>query len=67
MTKKRLQELRDLNDKDLIRMREDIQADLRKIRFKAKIERPKNPMEKRNMRIKIAVINTLLKEKESTK
>lgn len=64
MTKNKLKELRELSRDDLIKMRGDIEGNLRVIRFKSKIERPSNPLEKRNLKKKIAVINTLLREME---
>lgn len=64
MLKHKVKELRELSTEELVKMRADIQNNLRAIRFKAKIERPTNPLEKRNLKKKIAVINTLLREKE---
>lgn len=64
MTKNKIKELRELSVQDLIKMRGDIEGSIRAIRFKSKIERPANPMEKRNLRKKIAVINTIIREVE---
>ena len=67
MVKKKLKELRELKNEELIKMRSDSQALIRGIRFKSKIEKPANPMEKRNLTKKVAVINTILRERELTK
>lgn len=64
MTKNKIKELRELSLQDLTKMRGDIEGNLRTIRFKSKIERPANPMEKRNLKKKIAVINTIIREME---
>jgi large subunit ribosomal protein L29 len=64
MTKNKLKELRELSRGDLEKMRGEIEANMRVIRFKSKIERPSNPLEKRNLRKKIAVINTIIREME---
>ncbi len=67
MIKKKLKELRELSNEELVKMIKDTEAAMRLIRFKAKIEKPANPMEKRNLQKKVAVINTLLKERELKK
>lgn len=64
MTGKNLKELRSLTTEELIQMKEDISNNVRSINFKMKIEKPKNIMEKRNLRRKIAVINTIIRERE---
>ncbi len=64
MTKNKIKELRELSQTELVKMRTDIEKTVRTYRFKAKIERPTNPMEKHNLRKKIAVINTLIREKQ---
>lgn len=64
MIAKKLKELRELSIDDLLKMKADIQSSLRVFRFKRKIERPKNPMEKRNLTRKVGVINTLIRERE---
>ncbi len=67
MVGKKLKELRDLSNEELIKMRADIQHNIRMIQFKMKIERPTNLMEKKNLRKKLAVINTILTERELKK
>jgi ribosomal protein L29 len=67
MIRKKLKELRDLSTEELIKMRSDIMNNIRILTFKMKIERPTNLMEKRNLRNKVAVINTLLRERELQK
>jgi ribosomal protein L29 len=67
MVGKKLKELRDLSIEELIKMRSDIQHNIRMIQFKKKIERPTNLMEKKNLRKKLAVINTILTERELKK
>ncbi len=64
MTKSKIKELRELSVQELNKTNRDIQNQLRLIRFQAKIEKPKNPMQKRDLRKKLAVVNTLLKEEE---
>jgi ribosomal protein L29 len=64
MVKKKLKELRELTNEELLKMRSDTQAAMRTIRFRTKIEKPSNPMEKRNLTKKVAVINTILRERE---
>lgn len=64
MIAKKLKELRELTSEDLLKMKADIQSNLRTFRFKRKIERPKNPMEKRNLTRKVGVINTIIRERE---
>jgi ribosomal protein L29 len=65
MIKKKLKELRDLSTQELEKMRSDIQGSVRSINFKMKIERPTNLMEKKNLKNKIAVINTILGERKT--
>lgn len=67
MVKKKLQEIREQNDQELIKVKADLQSKMRTIRFQTKIERPANPLEKRNLRKKVAVINTILRERELKK
>jgi ribosomal protein L29 len=67
MIKKKVNELRELSKGELEKIRSDIQAELRTIRFRTRIEPPPNPMQKKNLKIKIAVINTILKEMELKK
>ena len=67
MIKKKLKELRELSQDELIKTKSDIQAELRAIRFRSRIERPANPMQKKNLKLKAAVINTILHERESEK
>ena len=67
MVKKKLQELREQNDQELTKVKADIQSKMRTIRFQTKIERPTNPLEKKNLRKKVAVINTILRERELKK
>ncbi len=64
MTGRHLKELRALTTAELIKMKEDILNNIRSINFKMKIEKPKNVMEKRNLRKKVAVINTIIRERE---
>ncbi len=63
MIKKKLKELRDLSTEELVKMRSEIQGNIRTLMFRMKIERPANLMEKRNLKTKIAVINTILAER----
>ncbi len=65
MIKKKIKELRDLSTAELIKMRSDIQGNIRTLMFRIKIERPANLMEKRNLKAKIAVINTILAERNT--
>lgn len=64
MKRKEIKELRELSDSDLRNVLVEVQNKLREIRFKSKIERPSNPMEFRNLRRKIAVIKTIMRERE---
>ncbi|MFN3660276.1 MAG: 50S ribosomal protein L29 [Brevinematales bacterium] len=64
MATKKVRELRQLKKDELLKLRSDLQQKLLQIRFRSRIERPANPMEKRNIRREIAVINTLLREME---
>ena len=66
MTKKAVKELREASVVELEKMKADIQVSLRNIRFRSKIERPANPMEKRSLTKKVAVINTLITEKSAS-
>jgi ribosomal protein L29 len=65
MIKKKIKELRDLTTEELVKMRSDIQGSIRTISFRMKIERPANLMEKKNLKTKIAVINTILGERSA--
>ncbi|NPV39311.1 LSU ribosomal protein L29p [Brevinematales bacterium NS] len=64
MATKKVRELRQLKKEELLKLRSDLQQKLLQIRFRSRIEKPANPMEKRNIRREIAVINTLLREME---
>lgn len=64
MAGKKVKELRDQNDKELIRLRSEAQTRMMTIRFKSKIERPSNVMELRELRRQVGRINTLLRERE---
>ncbi len=64
MAGKKLKELRDQADKELLRLRSDAQNRMMTIRFKSKIERPTNIMEMRELRRQVARINTILRERE---
>ncbi|MCX7882929.1 MAG: 50S ribosomal protein L29 [Brevinematales bacterium] len=64
MATKKVKELRQLKKEELLKLRADLQQKLLQIRFRARIEKPANPMEKRNIRREIAIINTLLREME---
>ena len=46
-------------------MRSEIQGNIRHLMFRMKIERPANLMEKKNLKTKIAVINTILTERNT--
>lgn len=63
MTKSKIKELRDMSTEELQRNYSELQGSLRMIRFKSRIERPANPMEKSNLRKKAAVILTLINER----
>lgn len=65
MTSKKLKELRELSDAELLKQQSEIEKKMMSLRFKAKIEKIDNPMEKRNARRTVAVINTLLAERRS--
>ncbi len=67
MVKKKLKELRDLSTEELVKMRSEILGNIRNIMFRMKIERPANLMGKKNLKTKVAVINTLLREREIQK
>jgi len=64
MATKKVKELRQLNREQLLKLRSDLQQKLMHLRFRSRIEKLANPMEKRNLRREIAVINTLLREME---
>jgi len=64
MATKKVKELRQLNREQLLKLRSDLQQKLMQLRFRSRIEKLANPMEKRNLRREIAVINTLLREME---
>ncbi len=64
MKRKEIKELRDLSDADITNVLSEVQNKLREIKFKSKIERPSNPMEIRNLKRKIAVIKTIMRERE---
>lgn len=66
MTKNKIKDLREASIEELKKMQSEIQVSLRTIRFKSKIERPSNPMEKRTLKKKVAIINTLLTEREAS-
>ena len=58
-----IKELRELSDAELAKMIVDNKSEMMKIRFKGKVEKLDNPMMTRNLRKKIARINTILKER----
>ncbi len=60
-------ELRSLSDKDLLNMLNEVEKNIREIRFKSKIERPSNPLELKNLRKKVAFIKTILNERKIEK
>lgn len=64
MATKKIKELRQLKKDELLKLRSDLQQKLMQLRFRSRIEKLANPMEKRNIRREIAVINTLLQEME---
>lgn len=64
MASRKVRDLRELNEKELIRQKKDLLDRMMEIRFKAKIESPSNPMEQRELKKQIARINTLLTEKQ---
>lgn len=64
MAGKKTRELREFTGKELIRLKSDLMTQQMQLRFKAKIEKPTNPMEKRELRRTIAKINTLLREEQ---
>ncbi|SFB68277.1 large subunit ribosomal protein L29 [Brevinema andersonii] len=59
-----IQELRSLSEKELISMKQQLQEKIMHMRFKSRIERPKNIMEIRGIKRTIARINTLIREAE---
>lgn len=60
----KIQELRSLSEKELLSMKQQLQEKIMHIRFKSRIERPKNIMEIRSIKRTIAQINTLIREAE---
>ena len=64
MKRKEIKELRELSEADLTNILLEVRNKLREIRFKGKIERPTNPMEIRNLKKKIAIIRTIMRERE---
>lgn len=60
----KIQELRSLSEKELISMKQQLQEKIMHMRFKSRIERPKNVMEIRGIKRTIAQINTLIRETE---
>ena len=64
MAGKKMKELRELNKEELISQRAEILKKQMEIRFKAKIEKPKNPCEMRELRRTLARVNTLIREIE---
>lgn len=60
----KIQELRSLSEKELISMKQQLQEKIMHIRFRSRIERPKNVMEIRAIKRTIAQINTLIRETE---
>ncbi len=65
MGNKKTKELRELKPEELKKQKEDIQKKMMEIRFKAGIEKPSNPCERRELRKTVAKINTILSEYES--
>lgn len=64
MATKKIKELRELNKDELVSQRAEILKKQVELRFKAKIEKPKNPCEMRELRRTLARINTLIREFE---
>lgn len=67
MTGKKIKELRELSNEELLKMRSESEKKMMQIRFKGRIEKLSNPMEKRTLQKTIAVINTLLTERVNNK
>jgi len=67
MPYKKIKELRELNNDELIKLKNDLSKELLLKKFKLKIERPQNLMERRFIRKTIARINTILRERELLK
>ncbi len=65
MAIKKVRELRELNIDELRKMKLDVEEKLLKLRFKSRIERPDNPMERRGLKKTLARINTLVCEQEN--
>ena len=64
MKGKSIKELRESTKDELIKMKGDNEKKIMGIRYKGRIEKTKNPMEKRILQKTIAVINTILTERE---
>jgi ribosomal protein L29 len=67
MTGKKLKELRELSIEELQKMKTESDKKMMQLRFKGRIEKLTNPMEKRTLQRTIAVINTLLTERANNK
>lgn len=61
------QELRNLNESELIKKEEDLQGELMNLRFQHNMAQLNNPMRMRAVRKHIAQIKTILKEREFKK
>ncbi len=61
------QELRNLNESELIKKEEDLQGELMNLRFQHNMAQLNNPMRMRAVRKHIAQIKTILKERELKK
>ena len=61
---KKVQELRSLPENELEAMKKELQEKLMQIRFRSRMERPKNVKEVSMMKKKVARINTLIREAE---
>ncbi|MGL4367128.1 MAG: 50S ribosomal protein L29 [Brevinemataceae bacterium] len=60
----KIQQLRSLSDAELVSMRKDLQDKIMQIRFRSKIEPPKDITQVRKMKRTIARINTLIRQAE---
>lgn len=60
----RVEELRKLSLKDLLKKEEELRRELLRLRFKKKIEGLPNPMQIRNTRRDLARVLTLIREKQ---
>jgi len=60
----KIKELRSLSETELLSMKVDLQGKIMHVRFRSKIEPPKNIMEIRQMKRTIARINTLIRQNE---